>query len=40
MPVAADGDDMYKTVNSVYFDAADSYSFFFFFDDDSIGGGW
>jgi len=40
MPVAADGDDMYKTVNSVYFDAADSYSFFFFDDDDSMGGGW
>ena len=27
--VAVGGDDMYKTVSSVYFDAADSYSFFF-----------
>ncbi|CAN6374146.1 unnamed protein product [Urochloa humidicola] len=36
--VAGGGDDMYKTVNSVYFDAADDDSLrFFFFDDD--GGG-
>ncbi|ONM19742.1 Transcription repressor OFP13 [Zea mays] len=35
---AAPGDEMYKTVNSVYFDAADSCRSFFFFDDDGGGG--